>query len=454
MVEGIEVTLGQAASWIGASLQGGDVGFRGVSTDSRRIEPGMLFVALRGPNHDGHDHVAVALAKGAVAAMVDHPLEQPIPQIIVADTRQGLGQLAAAWRRELDVAVVAITGSNGKTTVKEMCAAILGKAGATLATEGNLNNDIGVPLTLLRLTPEHRYAVIEMGANHAGEIAYLVSLAAPQVAMITNAGPAHLEGFGSLDGVAQAKGEIYGGLGEDGVAIINADDRYADFWRGLVGQRRVISFGAEADVGATYQVDDKGQLLLWHGLDRECAFTLPLLGEHNLRNALAASAVALALDLDTSLIAEGLQGIKPVDGRLCLRRGLAGARVIDDSYNANPASVYAGLQVLAGFSGKRYLALGDMGELGEDAEAMHREVGVQAQQLGIDRLYACGPLSQAACEGFGVQGQHFAVQQELINALRPQLDAQVTVLVKGSRASQMDKVADALSETQTEKEAN
>lgn len=446
MAEGIRSSLTQVAQWLGARLQGDDVVFHGVSTDSRQLEPGMLFVALQGPNHDGHDHVTAAQAAGAVAAVVARPLPIDIPQLVVDDTLLALGEMAAAWRQTLGTPLVAITGSNGKTTVKEMCAAIFSQVGPTLATNGNLNNNIGVPLTLLRLSAEHRYGVIEMGANHAGEIAYLTRMVAPQVALITNAGSAHLEGFGSLEGVASAKGEIYGGLAEDGVAIINADDRFAPLWHELTEGRRVITFGADADVSATYQVDEKGQLLLWRGLDHECAFTLPLLGEHNLRNALAASAAALALELDSSVIAKGLQGMKPVQGRLYLRSGLENATIIDDSYNANPASLIAGLKVLAGFSGKRYLALGDMGELGEGAQAMHREMGEQALQLGIDRLYAYGALSRAACEGFGSEGRHFSEQQQLIDALRPNLHADVTVLVKGSRSSHMDRVADALCE--------
>ena len=445
MAEGIRSTLRQAAEWMDARLQGEDEGFYGVSTDTRQLVSGMLFVALKGPNHDGHDHVVAAKAAGAVAVVVSRPLPIDIPQLLVDDTRLALGRLAACWREHLGTPLVAITGSNGKTTVKEMCAAIFSQLGPTLVTQGNLNNEIGVPLTLLRLSEEHRYGVIEMGANHAGEIAYLSGLVRPQVAVITNAGPAHLEGFGSLDGVARAKGEIFDGLDEDGVAIINADDAYASLWHERVGTRRVISFGANADVSASYQVDDKGQLLLWRGLDHECAFTLPLLGEHNLRNALAASAAALALGMDSCSIAQGLQGMKPVAGRLCLRPGLDGATVIDDSYNANPASLIAGLKVLAGFNGKRYLALGDMGELGEDAKAMHREMGEQALQLGIDRLYAYGPLSRAACEGFGPQGEHFDEQHQLIDALRPALSPDVTVLVKGSRSSHMERVADALS---------
>ena len=434
MAEGIRCTLEQAAAWIGAELHGANTEFAGVSSDSRQIGAGMLFVALRGPHHDGHAHVQAAWQAGAVAALVEQPVAVAIPQLVVVDSRHGLAALAAAWRRQLDVQLLAITGSNGKTTVKEMCAAILGGVGPTLATQGNLNNEIGVPLTLLRLTPQHHYAVIEMGANHPGEIARLTRLAAPQVALITNAGPAHLEGFGSIEGVAHAKGEIYTGLDGQGVAIINADDRQ-------------LTFGveAQADVNATARTEAGGQHLTWHGPQGECVFTLPLLGRHNLANALAASAACSALGITPQAIAAGLSTMQPVAGRLQWRAGLHGSTILDDSYNANPASLQAGLEVLAACSGQRYLALGEMAELGEDAESLHRQAGEQARKLGIDRLYAYGRWSQAACDAFGRQGYGFTAQQALIDTLRPALHCEVTVLVKGSRASRMERVADALS---------
>ncbi len=446
MAEGIRCLLSTAAGWLDARVQGSDAEFFGVSTDSRSIEAGMLFIALRGPNHDGHDHVAAALEKGAVAAMVEHPLDVEIPQLVVTDTRRALGRLAASWRRELQTPLVAVTGSNGKTTVKEMCAAILDRAGTTLATRGNLNNDIGVPLTLLRLTPEHRYGVIEMGANHPGEIAYLTDLTAPQVAIITNAGPAHLEGFGSVEGVAKAKGEIFSGLTEDGVAIINADDDYADLWRGLSAGHRTLCFGLAktADIGARGLGDVHGSELEVLTPLGSFRLHLPLPGRHNILNALAAVSAAIALNIDFPEIAAGLSSLSEVKGRLTTREGLNGATVLDDSYNANPASLHAGLEVLASCSGRRVLALGNMGELGDNTEALHRQAGKDARDLGIDAIYATGQLSRRAVDAFGENGHFYESQQQLIDALLPLMNDELTVLVKGSRSSRMERVVEAL----------
>jgi len=446
MAEGIRTNLTTIAEWLAAELQGADCAIHGVSTDSRNIEPGMLFVALKGPNHDGHEHVAAAAAAGAVAAIVEQPQSVDIAQLVVRDTRLALGQLAAAWREQLATPLVAVTGSNGKTTVKEMCAAILGEAGRTLSTRGNFNNDIGLPLTLLRLEPEHDYGVIEMGANHSGEIAYLSGLTRPQVAIITNAGPAHLEGFGSIEGVARAKGEIYQGLSRDGVAVINADDNYAPLWRELSGSHRSISFGLErsADIGVRGMGDLHGSELEVLTPLGEFHLSLPLPGRHNILNALAAIAATIALGLELEVIARGLNHMAPVSARLQLREGRRGATILDDSYNANPASMHAGLEVLAGCDGKRYLAMGEMGELGQSGEALHRQGGLDAQQLGIDRLYATGGLSRVACEAFGDNGFYYNGQQQLIEALLPAMDEDVTVLVKGSRSSHMEHVVEAL----------
>ena len=446
MAEGIRCMLTTAAGWLNAKLQGADVEFFGVSTDSRSIEPGMLFVALHGPNHDGHDHLEQAHAAGAVAALVERPLAIDMPQLVVADTRLALGQLAAAWRRQLQTPLVAVTGSNGKTTVKEMCAAILSRAGSTLATRGNLNNDIGVPLTLLRLSQEHRFGVIEMGANHAGEIAYLTQLAAPQVAIITNAAPAHLEGFGSVEGVARAKGEIFSGLSDNGVAVINADDDYAGLWRELSSGSRTLCFGLAkpADVGARGLGDVHGSELEVLTPLGSFHLNLPLAGRHNIMNALAAITAALALNIDFSDIAAGLESLSVVKGRLTMRAGLNGATILDDSYNANPASLHAGLEVLASCRGVRLLALGDMGELGDNAEALHRQAGNDARAMGIDGLYATGRLSRRASEAFGENGHFYEQQQQLVEALLPQLNKEVTVLVKGSRSSRMERVVEAL----------
>jgi len=346
--------------------------------------------------------------------------------------------------------LVAITGSNGKTTTKEMIAAILSRAGKALATRGNLNNDIGVPLTLMRLDASYRHGVIEMGANHPGEIAYLVNITRPQVAVITNAGSAHLEGFGSIEGVARAKGEIYGALEADGVAVINADDAYADLWRALAAKCRVFSFGIDkpADVSAKWQGDVHGSHLHLHTPVGDAELNLALPGRHNVMNALAATAAALAMGVSLDGVVKGLEGLAPVGGRLQIREGINGATIIDDSYNANPVSLRAGIDVLAACQGRRYLALGDMGELGADAEQLHAEAGTYARQAGIDGVYATGPLSKGAVEAFGTGGHHFAEQQQLIAALKTELDSGVTVLVKGSRSSRMERVVAGLTEVQ------
>jgi UDP-N-acetylmuramoyl-tripeptide--D-alanyl-D-alanine ligase len=327
-----------------------------------------------------------------------------------------------------------------------MCAAILGEAGKTLATRGNFNNDIGLPLTLLRLEPEHDFGVIEMGANHPGEIAYLTELTRPQVAIITNAGPAHLEGFGSIEGVARAKGEIYQGLSRDGVAVINADDKFAELWRELSAGHRSISFGLEkrADIGVRGMGDIHGSELEVLTPLGEFHLSLPLPGRHNIMNALAAIGAGIALGIDLEEIAGGLNHMLPVEGRLQVRKGCNGSTILDDSYNANPSSMHAGLEVLAGCDGRRYVAMGEMGELGESGEALHRQVGRDARNLGIDRLYATGELSRGASESFGENGFYFGKQQQLIEALLPEMNEDVTVLVKGSRSSHMERVVEAL----------
>ncbi|HFC52999.1 MAG TPA: UDP-N-acetylmuramoyl-tripeptide--D-alanyl-D-alanine ligase [Gammaproteobacteria bacterium] len=441
-----QIALSVLAERIGARLRGGDPPFSGVSTDSRTLRPGDLFVALRGPNFDGHAFAAQAQARGAVALMVDRPLETALPTMEVEDTRIGLGRLAAAWRGRFALPLVAVTGSNGKTTVKEMLAAILGRQGPVLATRGNLNNDIGVPLTLLRLRPVHRAAVVEMGASRAGEIAWLTGLARPSVALITNAAAAHLEGFGSLEGVARAKGEIYGGLEEGGVAVVNADDPFCELWLGLNRERRVITFGLEreADVSARWEARADGSKL---ALTTPCGAVelwLPLPGRHNVLNALAATAAAVALGVEPEAIGSGLQEVAPAPGRLERKRGIRGACIIDDSYNANPASLGAALKVLAAVPGERLLVMGDMGELGNEARQLHRQIGRAARREGIQRLYATGELSRAAVREFGSGGRHFDSREQLIDALREELGPQLTLLVKGSRSAGMEQVVEAL----------
>lgn len=443
----MNVTLRALAEWAGGRLHGEDAPVRGVAIDSRRIAPGELFVALPGNRVDGHDFVAAAAAAGAAGALVARRQPVDLPQIEVADPRRALGAIAAAWRARFDLPLVAVTGSNGKTTVKEMIAAILSRRGPTLVTEGNLNNDLGVPLTLLRLRPEHRYAVVEMGANHAGEIAYLTGLARPAAALITNAGPAHLEGFGTLDGVAHAKGEIFQGVPEGGWAVLNADDRYFGLWRRLAAHCRQVAFAldaAEAEVRGRLAAD--GDWLLETPLG-VLQLPPPLLGRHNLRNAAAAAAAAWAVGAAAAAIEAGLRGLRPVPGRLCLLRGRFGTWVIDDSYNANPASLEAALEVLAERPGRGFLVLGDMAELGPEGRALHARMGQRARAAGLVGLFALGELAAAAAEAFGPGGEAYEDVDALVAALQSRLGAGDHVLVKGSRRMRMERVVAALAET-------
>jgi UDP-N-acetylmuramoyl-tripeptide--D-alanyl-D-alanine ligase len=436
------MTLATAATVLQGALHGPDAEFSGVSTDTRTLARGDLFVALVGPHFDGHGFVSEAAGKGAIGALVSRALETDIATVQVADTRLSLGQLAAHWRRQFPIPVIAVTGSNGKTTVKNMIAAILNMAGPTLATQGNLNNDIGVPLTLLRLRQGDRHAVIEMGMNHPGEIDYLTKLARPTIALINNAAAAHLAGLGSVEAVARAKGEIYAGLAADGIAVINADDAYADLWRELAAPHHVITFGLDrpADISAECELDAGGSTIHLKTSHGGISMHLSLLGRHNVMNALAASSAALAAGASLADIQAGLEKLKSVSGRLEVKRGLNGARVLDDTYNANPGSLAAGVEVLKAASGERVLVLGDMGELGDAARDIHRRVGLLAKRLGIEHLYAVGELTPGAVEAFGKGAQHFASHEALIENLRASLHAGMTVLVKGSRLMKMERV--------------
>ncbi len=436
------MTLAVAATVLQGTLRGPDAEFAGVSTDTRTLKRGDLFVALVGPHFDGHGFVNEAAGKGAIGALVSRTLETDVATVQIADTRLGLGQLAAHWRRQFPIPVIAVTGSNGKTTVKNMIAAILGETGPVLATQGNLNNDIGVPLTLLRLKPGDRHAVIEMGMNHPGEIDYLTKLARPTIALINNAAAAHLAGLGSVEAVARAKGEIYAGLAADGIAVINADDAYADLWRELAAPHRVITFGLDrpADVSAEYQLDAGGGTIHLNTPHGGISMRLSLLGRHNVMNALAASSASLAAGASLADIQAGLEKLKSVSGRLEVKRGRNGARVLDDTYNANPGSLAAGVEVLKAASGERVLVLGDMGELGDAARDIHRRVGLLAKSLGIEHLYAVGELTLDAVEAFGKGAQHFTSHEALIKSLRACLHGRMTVLVKGSRLMKMERV--------------
>ena len=441
-----EPRLSQWVERVGGELHGADVAFGGVTTDSRAVVGGELFIALRGPRFDGHDHVAAAAEAGAVAAMVDHPVAADCPQWQVADTGDGLLDLGSAWRRAWEGTVLALTGSNGKTTVKELTAAILSRRYATLSTRGNLNNRIGVPLTLLRLGDDHQRAVIEMGANHHGEIAELTAATAPDAALITNAGPAHLEGFGSVAGVATAKGEIFGGLPAGGTALFPAESPFADQWRGLAEGRTCLTFGREAgEVRVTATPAEAGQELVLETPWGTGRCHLPLAGSHNADNAAAAAALALAGGATLEEVTAGLEAAAPVAGRLVRRRGRGGATLLDDTYNANPASLAAGLEVLAASPGRRILVLGDMGELGGSAEDYHARAGRAAAEAGIDELWTVGDLAAAAGEAFG-GGRQWAVPGDLAAALARKLDNKTTVLVKGSRTMGLEAVVTALTE--------
>jgi len=454
----IMMRLSQAAQALGVPFAGRDVEFTAVSTDSRAVRCGDLFVALRGERFDGHKFVAQAAAAGASAAMVDsgsgiHDSATQLPLIVVADTLLALGKLAQYWRRQFDIPLVALTGSNGKTTVKEMLAAILREAVKTgsraphpeslvLATRGNLNNHIGVPLTLLELRREHRYAVIEMGMNHAGEISYITRLAEPDVALITNAGLAHIEFLGSAEAIARAKGEIFEGLKAGGVAVINADERYAPLWRELAAGRKQLEFGIEASaaVSAGYRLRGLDSEIMLKTPLGEASAVVPAPGLHNVRNALAASAAASALQVPVATMAAGLARFPGVKGRLQRKVCLHGATLIDDSYNANPDSARAAIAVLAQMPGTKLLVLGDMGELGPQAAALHAEVGAFARASGIDRLLTLGELSARASQAFGAGARHFPRIEELLAEIENALAPGVTVLVKGSRSMRMERV--------------
>jgi UDP-N-acetylmuramoyl-tripeptide--D-alanyl-D-alanine ligase len=444
--------LAELARVTGGRLEGANIEFDAVSTDSRTLEPGSLFVALVGEKFDAHDYVRQAAERGCSAALVSRPVEAVVPQVVVTDTLAALTAFARAWRADYQGTVVGITGSNGKTTAKEMTGAILGVPGPCLITQGNLNNHIGVPLTLLRLQAVHHCAVIEMGANHRGEIAQLAAMARPDVGLVTNAGPAHLDGFDGIEGVARGKGEMFEALGADGTAVINADDRFAGFWRGLArAAGRVVTFGMreEADFAASNVVERTADEGFTTEFDLKCPqgarrISIALSGTHNVMNALAASAAAAAAGATLDAIESGLISVRPVAGRLRMRVGLNGARLIDDSYNANPGSVRAGLASLAKLPGEHWLVLGEMRELGADSDRLHAEMGAFARESGVSRLLAIGDGSRHAVEAYGVGGQWFAGVDDLIEVARSDLGEDVTVLVKGSRSNRLERVADAL----------
>ena len=444
-------SLATAAGFVHGRLHGADRAFNGVSTDTRTLRQGELFVALQGPNFDGCDYVGQAHDKGAAGALVPRLVDEGIAQITVEDSRRALGELGAAWRQQLSPIVVGITGSNGKTTLKELTAACLATVAPTLATQGNLNNDIGMPLMLTRIEEHHRFAVLEMGANHVGEIAYLTALARPDIVVITNAGDAHLEGFGSRDGVARGKGEILCGETRPRVAILNADDHYFEYWSGLVEDTQLITFGidANADVHArNIAAANGGSRFDLHLPGGVIEVTLVLSGRHNVRNACAAAAIATAAGVDIADVKSGLESVQPVEGRLRRLAGIGGTTIYDDSYNANPVSVTAAAEFLAGLPGENLIVLGDMGELGDDAARLHAETGAKVRDAGISRLLATGELSRNTVEAFGEGASWYADVDDLAVRLRSELAEGMNVLVKGSRSMRMERVVDALRDTQ------
>lgn len=448
----IHMSLNEAASCLGCKPVQSDLTFTGITSDSRQVLPGMLFAALPGQVVDGHDYIQQAMDLGAVAALVSQSVSSNLTLLHVPDVLEALGTLAGYWRGECTARVIGITGSNGKTTVKEMVSSILRQEGSVLATKGNFNNELGLPLTVFQLSKSHDYAVLEMGASNPGDIAYLAGIAKPDVGLITNVGPAHLKGFINMQGVARAKGEMFAALSPDGTAIMNVAEPWVDLWKKINKAGRIIYFNGEGENHIqAHQVADDIVVSTPVG---EFSLQLPLPGLHNLTNAMAATAVCLALDVPLNHIKTGLEAVKPVPGRLSLKHATAGWTVIDDTYNANPASLYAALQVLATQNGEPWLVMGDMKELGADSRKMHAELGDAARTLGVKRLFAVGEASSAAVDAFGDRAVHFSSRDSLIEALREALRPGVACLVKGSRSMGMENVVSAISNGQELPEVN
>ncbi len=449
----IKMTLSQIAENLNGTLIGADAEISGVSIDTRTLQTGNLYIAITGKNFDGHDFVDSAKAAGAMAILTHKKLETDLSQVLVKNTHSALSELAKKWREKMPAKIVGVTGSNGKTTTKEMLATILNMNNNVLFTQGNLNNDIGVPLTLLKLSPENRFAVIEIGANHIGEIAYTSRLANADVVVITNVGAAHLEGFGDLNGVAKTKGEIIETLNENGVAVLNRDDTFFDYWQNLAGSQKIITFGLHenSDIRAENIVVkiENHQFLTHFDLicsDGKISVNLPLAGNHNVLNALAATAATSALGITLKQIKQGLESMSSVKGRLQLLHGHKGSTIINDTYNANTASLQAALNVLQKCEGEHWVILGAFGELGDDTEKLHFEMGETLKNSGVKRLFAVGELTKKTVAAFGENAAHFATQSELLNSVTPLLMGNETILIKGSRSQRMENVTAALTE--------
>ena len=438
----IHMDFNQAARLLQCQPLQTDIYFKGITSDSRHVTPGMLFAALQGESFDGHDYVQQAAEQGAAAVLVKHTVETGLPVLQVDDVLAALGILAAHWRLQCPAKVVGITGSNGKTTVKEMVACILRQSGTVLATEGNFNNELGLPLTLFRLNKSDDFAVLEIGASKPGDVAYLAGITQPDIGLITNIGPAHLQGFINVEGVARAKGEMYASLGRNATAVINSAEPWVKLWKSINTAGTIRYFNGEGK--NQVRARSSGEDTVVYTPLGEYSLRLPLPGQHNLTNALAATAVCLALGVSLSDIKKGLETVKPVKGRLNLVRTDAGWTVIDDTYNSNPASLYAALKVLANQCGEPWLVIGDMMELGVDSRKMHAELGDAARSLGVRRLFALGEASAATVDSFGDMAVHFKNRDSLIQALRSQLKPGVACLVKGSRSMGMEHVVSAI----------
>lgn len=442
-----QLLLSEIAEMARGQLIGADIKVDGFTTDTRQLKSSDLFIALAGEKYDGHDFIDAELSSQVKALFVHREVDCALPKVLVEDTLKGLSRWATAWRCHVDPYVIAVTGSNGKTTVKQMLASVFAQAGKTHSTQGNLNNHIGVPLTLLRCEKDVEFAVIEMGANHIGEIDHLSRLVQPNIAIITNAGPAHLEGFGSLDGVAHGKGEIINGLQDMGHIILNADDKYCAFWLQKAEHVQALTFGFSQQADIRGVLD--GQQLLVHMSEQELLINLPLPGRHNAYNALAVIAAASVAGLSAQQICQGLEQMQQASSRLEFKHSSQGAQIIDDSYNANPASLKAAIEVLCAQSEQAWLVLGDMGELGAEEQSIHQQMGEFAKSAGIKKLFALGELSRYAVQGFGKGAIHFETYQQLSAVLAEQLTQDCSVLVKGSRSMHMEKIVDALTQPQS-----
>jgi UDP-N-acetylmuramoyl-tripeptide--D-alanyl-D-alanine ligase len=440
----ISLSLKLLAQVLGAeSARLADASFHGVTIDSRQSCDARLFVAIRGDNFDGHHFVDTAYRNGALVALVEERQDCDIAQIVVADCKHAMGRLANYWRRQCNPCVIALTGSNGKTTVKEMLYQILARQTDTLATKGNLNNDIGLPLTLFQLKPEHQFAIVEMGANHRGEIARLAEIAQPDIVYVNNVAAAHLAGFGDIQGVIEAKGELYVYCGPQQKALFNADEVASQFWRGHCAAQTQLSCGLDnpADVGASWSNGAEVLQIEFSYRGERQGCELGVIGEHNVRNALAAVSLALLAGNDLASAVANLAGFSGVKGRLQVKPGPANSRLIDDSYNANPDSLEAGIKVLCSLKGKPWLALGDMAELGIEAATLHREAARTARRYGVEKLFGVGEMSCIASDEFGDGGYCYEDINEMAQAILSQIHKEVNLLVKGSRSAGMERLS-------------